>query len=307
MFYVLTQCFSVIFLKSLSPFSNRPPLPPHVTNHHQQHWGNGNAPRQTDNFANTLPPRPMSLVIPSASPPLPSQFSISPQHGVNQSQNPAFINQTQVGGMTPIRRPVPLPGTLQSTRNMSASAFNLNQNAGATAAYPGNLQPQSNQWGFPPMNQVRVVEKVTHSYMIEFYLFPFLCRFIQAQSMAQLNMMQNPWQHHQQQWGNFNGSNMSLNLPPHHFMPPDAMWNPWMQQPYPYPYPMPNGSLISLCTMKITINSIDFSSYRNAITFEGSIKKSFTCRIASAQRTFTSLNDELETETTEIYAAHRLD
>lgn len=69
--------------------------------------------------------------------------------------------------MMPIRRPVPLPGNLQSTRNMSASAFNLNQNGGN--AYVGNLQQQqSNQWGYPSMNQVSD-EKVTH--MIEFYLF----------------------------------------------------------------------------------------------------------------------------------------
>ncbi len=62
--------------------------------------------------------------------------------------------------------------------------------------------------------------------------------------MAQLNMMQNQWQY-QQQWGNFNGSNMSLNLPAQNFMPHDGMWNPWMQQPYPYPpYPMPNGESI---------------------------------------------------------------
>jgi hypothetical protein len=94
-------------------------------------------------------------------------------------------------------------------------------------------------------------------------------------------MMQHPWQH-QQQWGNFNGSNMSLNLPPHHYMPPDAMWNPWMQQPYPYPYPMPNGSF-DFYFATITINLIDFSrSSRNAITFESSIKKSITCRIANA-------------------------
>lgn len=63
--------------------------------------------------------------------------------------------------------------------------------------------------------------------------------------MAQLSIMQNPWQ--QQQWGNFNGSNMSLNMPPPHYMPhhDGGMWNPWMQQqPYPYPYPMPNGNKI---------------------------------------------------------------
>lgn len=84
-------------------------------------------------------------------------------HGVNQSQNPAFINQSQVSGLTPLRRPVPLPGNLQSNtmRNMSASAFNLNQNFGNSAngnAYPGHLQQAQppNPWGFTPMNQVKV-------------------------------------------------------------------------------------------------------------------------------------------------------
>lgn len=154
-------------LKSFAQFPSRPPLPPHVTNHQPQHWENGNASaRQTDSFSPQS--RPRSFVIPPAASPNPSsQFSISPQHGVNQSQNPAFINQAQVSGMMPIRRPVPLPGNLQSTRNMSASAFNLNQNGGN--AYVGNLQQQqSNQWGYPSMNQVGD-EKVTH--MIEFYLF----------------------------------------------------------------------------------------------------------------------------------------
>lgn len=61
--------------------------------------------------------------------------------------------------------------------------------------------------------------------------------------MAHLN--HNLWNHHppppQSSWGNFHGSNMSLNLPSqHHFMPSNE-WNPWMQQQYPYPYPMPNG------------------------------------------------------------------
>lgn len=60
--------------------------------------------------------------------------------------------------------------------------------------------------------------------------------------MAQLNMMQQNQWHQQQPWGNFNGSNMSLNLPQQHFMPNE--WNPWMQQQqqYPYPFPMPNAN-----------------------------------------------------------------
>ena len=102
---------------------------------------------------NTLPHRPSSLINPSTSPTPPSQYPISPHNGVSQSQNAAFINQTQISGMKVIRRPVPMPGNLESNRNMSASAFNLNQNIGGNA-YPGILQQPSNQWGFTPMNQV---------------------------------------------------------------------------------------------------------------------------------------------------------
>jgi hypothetical protein len=56
--------------------------------------------------------------------------------------------------------------------------------------------------------------------------------------MAQLNMMPNQWNMQHSQWmgSNFNGSNMSLNLPPQQFMHNEmshgGMWNPWMQQ-YP--------------------------------------------------------------------------
>lgn len=70
--------------------------------------------------------------------------------------------------------------------------------------------------------------------------------------MAHLNTMQNPWNHSPQQpWmgSNFNGSNMSLNLPSQQFMlnnemSGSGMWNPWMQQ-YPYPM-MPNGKFFQL-------------------------------------------------------------
>jgi hypothetical protein len=69
--------------------------------------------------------------------------------------------------------------------------------------------------------------------------------------MAQLNMMGHQWnmpQHHQG-WpvhgGNFNGSNMSLNMGPPAFMNSEQqMWNPWMQQ-HPqqqqFPFPMMPG------------------------------------------------------------------
>lgn len=55
--------------------------------------------------------------------------------------------------------------------------------------------------------------------------------------MAQLNMMGNQWSMGQGWPGsNFNGSNMSLNIPPQSYMPSDQpMWNPWMQPQYPLP------------------------------------------------------------------------
>ena len=173
--------FFFSFLKSFQspPLSNRPPLPPHVTNqqnhHQQQHqWENGsstNSQRRTDSFANSSPQSPTSLVTHST----PSPFSIQPQqqqqqqqnsqfypHGVNQSPNTAFINQAQVSGLTPIRRPVPMPGNIQSNtmRNMSASAFNLNQNIGGSNGYPNNnFQQAPNPWGFSTMNQVSLDTK----------------------------------------------------------------------------------------------------------------------------------------------------
>ncbi|KAG5679700.1 hypothetical protein PVAND_009250 [Polypedilum vanderplanki] len=148
---------------------------------------------------------------------VPQQQNFYP-HEINQQKSPAFINQANATSSM-VRRPVPLPGNLQNTpmRNMSASVFDLNQN---NTGYSMNYQQQQQQWGFNSMNQ--------------------------AQSMAHLNMM-NPWQQQQHaQWmgNNFNGSNMSLNLPQQqHFMHNDGMWNPWMQQQQ-YPYPMmPNGGM----------------------------------------------------------------
>ena len=63
--------------------------------------------------------------------------------------------------------------------------------------------------------------------------------------MAQLNMMNNQWSMGQQGWPNhhnFNGSNMSLNMPHQNFDQP--MWNPWMQQQqqqFPMMPMMPGG------------------------------------------------------------------
>jgi hypothetical protein len=56
--------------------------------------------------------------------------------------------------------------------------------------------------------------------------------------MAQLNMMGNQWGMTPQGY-NFNGSNMSLNMPAPGFEP--QMWNPWMQQQFPMMPMMPNG------------------------------------------------------------------
>lgn len=61
--------------------------------------------------------------------------------------------------------------------------------------------------------------------------------------MAHLNMMGNQWNMGWSGNHHFNGSNMSLNMPPQNFMSNDqSMWNPWMQQQQQYPFPiMPNG------------------------------------------------------------------
>jgi hypothetical protein len=61
--------------------------------------------------------------------------------------------------------------------------------------------------------------------------------------MAQLNMMGQQWHH--PGWpthgSNFNGSNMSLNMPSAAFMTSEQqMWNPWMQQQQ-FPFPMMPG------------------------------------------------------------------
>jgi hypothetical protein len=71
-----------------------------------------------------------------------------------------FIDQTQASAMSPIRRPVPLPGTLpsQPARNMSSSVFNLSQNG-----YPQQQQQQQQQfqqpapWGMNSMSQVSAI------------------------------------------------------------------------------------------------------------------------------------------------------
>lgn len=72
-----------------------------------------------------------------------------------------FIDQVQASAVSPIRRPVPIPGTMnnQPARNMSSSVFNLNQNG-----YPQQPQfQQQNPWGMNSMSQVSnkgIAEKV---------------------------------------------------------------------------------------------------------------------------------------------------
>lgn len=114
---------------------NRPPLPPHIAHHHWE-----SAVRRTDSFS-------------SVSNPPPSGYP----HNVNH-QKP-FIDQTQASAMSPIRRPVPLPGTLpsQPARNMSSSVFNLSQNG-----YPQQQQQQQQfqqpaPWGMNSMSQVSAI------------------------------------------------------------------------------------------------------------------------------------------------------
>lgn len=111
----------------------------------------------------------------------------------------------------------------------------------------------------------------------------------QAQSMAQLNMLGNHWNGGSQGgWhgNNYNGSNMSLNMPNAGFMPNDhQMWNPWMQpQQYPqYPYPMMPGGKTECKRMSENIQT--FLLNRNSTaSFEGCF--------AIIERAFTTLNDE---------------
>jgi hypothetical protein len=64
--------------------------------------------------------------------------------------------------------------------------------------------------------------------------------------MAQLNQMQWNQRYMQQNAQNFNGSNMSLNLPPSGYYPqqhaqmgtPAGWMNQWAAPNYPYPYPV---------------------------------------------------------------------
>ncbi|CRK97753.1 CLUMA_CG011133, isoform A [Clunio marinus] len=127
---------------------------------------------------------------------------LSPQSYSNH-QKP-FIDQVQASSA---RRPVPIPGsgTLpnHAGRNMSSSVFNLNQGG---YPQPGFVPQQPNPWGMNPMNQ--------------------------AHSMAQLNMMGNQWNLPSQGWpgSNFNGSNMSLNIPNSFVQNDQTMWHSWMQQ-----------------------------------------------------------------------------
>lgn len=183
--------------------------PPHVTNNHQQQQ-HQNLHKDSRHFDNQ--PQPL------------------PVHDVNHS----FMHQA-----TPIRRPVPLPTPV---RNMSASVFNLNHTGSGYPTMETNLQQQQqqqNQWGFTPVNQVSEINFYRNRH-VTFWVFFFIFGG-KAQSMAQLNM-RGSWMQPQSPWmgGNFNGSNMSLNIPPQLFMhnDPNSMgWNPWMQQ-YQYQHPM---------------------------------------------------------------------
>lgn len=107
---------------------NRPPLPPQISNHNHNQW---DTLSRTDSFSSVSNP--------------PQCY---PNHMNHQKP---FIGQVQAGGVSPIRRPVPLPeGNVQGQpqRNMSASVFNLNQ-----GGYPQPQLQQQNPWG---MNQVKI-------------------------------------------------------------------------------------------------------------------------------------------------------
>lgn len=117
-------------LKSF-PVVNRPPLPPQNANHNHSQWEN--VVQRTDSFSSV------------------SNVSQCYSNNSNHHQKP-FVDQAQASGMQPIRRPVPLPGNVQTqpARNMSSSVFNLNQ-----GGYPQPGFQQSNPWGMNTMNQVR--------------------------------------------------------------------------------------------------------------------------------------------------------
>jgi hypothetical protein len=121
--------------------NNRPPLPPNATPN--QKWEN-NA-RHHEIFMSSsknLSPQPTV-----------TSGSFLSHDQLNQTNPVPFINQAQASGITPIRRPVPLPGNSNlnaSGRNMSASVFNINQSG--TYNYPPSYQ--QNQWNFTPVNQV---------------------------------------------------------------------------------------------------------------------------------------------------------
>lgn len=65
----------------------------------------------------------------------------------------------QASAVSPIRRPVPIPGTLESqpARGMSSSVFNLNQN-GYQQQQPQFAQP--NPWGMNSMGQVSKINVI---------------------------------------------------------------------------------------------------------------------------------------------------
>ena len=109
---------------------NRPPLPPQSVNHNHNQW---DTLSRTDSFCSVSNP--------------PQCY---PNH---MNYQKPLIGQAQTCGSSQIRRPVPLPGNVQSqpTRNMSASVFNLNQ-----GGYPQPTFQQQTPWGMNQMSQVKI-------------------------------------------------------------------------------------------------------------------------------------------------------
>jgi hypothetical protein len=119
----------------------------HVTNNNNQQWIVNGVTRRLDNFPS----------------PQPSPVHSNDMRPSSQNSNQPFLSQAQASGISPIRRPVPMPnnGNLngQQMRGMSASVFNLNQHQNHHQQQQQQQQSQQaiNQWGFTPVNQVNSI------------------------------------------------------------------------------------------------------------------------------------------------------
>lgn len=106
-------------------------------------------------------------------------------------------------------------------------------------------------------------------------------------------MMGHQWNMANQGWpgNNFNGSNMSLNIPSQAFMSNDPqMYNPWMQPQPQYPIPvMHNGKSWKNLLSKRQSPKTKFFQ-RNSTPIEESLKSCISC----AKCSITTFHNELK-------------